>query len=198
MRLNIDRQNAGNTLPELMIAALILGLFFASIFEVSGICLRYISSSKENISAIECVQDRIEQLRNIDFPSLIDPNFQAVVPSIPAASPSPSPPQRRNLTVPSNASDLAQQATEEVTISTYSGTAATTPSVKFTRQPGARISTTPFSDTNVVPTITWSGGSTLSAATVVQVDVTYTWNAVLGGRSRSESSSTILSAGTKK
>jgi hypothetical protein len=198
MRLNIDRQNAGNTLPELMIAALILGLFFASIFEVSGICLRYISSSKENISAIECVQDRIEQLRNTDFPSLVDPTFQAVVPPMPSASPSPSPRQRRNLTVPSNASELAQQATEEVTISTYSGTAATTPSVKFTRQPGAKISTTPFSDTNVVPTITWSGGSSLSAATVVQIDVTYTWNAVLGGRARSESSSTILAAGTKK
>jgi hypothetical protein len=93
---------------------------------------------------------------------------------------------------------LAQQATEEVTISTFSGTGATTPKVKFTRAPGAKISATPFSDTNVTPTRTWTGGSSLSGATVVQVDVKYSWNATFGNRARSESSSTIISAGTKK
>jgi Tfp pilus assembly protein PilV len=193
------RHEEGNTLPELMISALILGVFFASIFEVSAVCLRYISSSKENLSAIECVQDRIEQLRALDFPSLTDPTFLAVVPATPAASPAPSPPQRRNLTVPSNASDLATQATEEVTISTYSGGAATSPSVKYTRAPGAKINTAVnFADTNVTPSIVWTGGASLSAATTVQVDVKYTWYATLGHRTRTETSSTILAAGTKK
>jgi Tfp pilus assembly protein PilV len=189
----------GNTLPELMISVLILAVFFGSIFEMSGICLRYISSSKENISAIECVQDRIEQLRNADFTDLKNPTFLTVVPAVPSASPSPSPPQRRNLTVPANASDLATQATEEVTISTYANGAATTPSVKYVRARGAKVNTAAnFSDTNITPTITWTGGSDLSAATVLQVDVKYTWNATLGNRSRSESSSTIIAAGTKK
>lgn len=190
---------SGNTLVELMIAALILSVFFVGIYEVSAVCLRYISSSKENVTAIECVQDRIEHLRSLSFPNLLDPTYMAVTPSVPSASPSPSPPQRRNLTVPSNASELASRATEEVTISTYSAGAATTPKVKYTRAAGAKFnSAANFADTNVTPTQTWTGGATLSAATTVQVDVKYSWIATFGRRARSESSSTILTLGTKK
>ncbi|MEY2556980.1 MAG: hypothetical protein QOE34_405 [Verrucomicrobiota bacterium] len=198
MRLQ-SRPQLGSTLPELMITAVVIGVFFAGIFEVSAICLRYISSSKENISAVECVQDRIEQLRGTDFTSLLDETYMKVIPPVPAASPSPSPQQRRNLSTPANAAALAQQATEVVTISTYSGTGVTTPSVTYTRGPGAQIVSTPFSDVNVTPTAVWSGGATFPpTTTTVQVDVTYSWNAVLGGRARSETSSTIISAGTKK
>jgi Tfp pilus assembly protein PilV len=192
------RHEAGITLPELMIAAIIMGIFFSGIFEVTGLCIRYISSSKENISAVECVHDRIEQIRGTDFTSILDPTYMAVTPAVPAASPSPTPSQRRNLTVPSNASPLASSATETVTISTVSGTSATTPKVTYVRQPGAQWSSTAFSDTNVTPSVTWTGGASLSAATAVQVDVTYSWNSVLGGRPLSESSSTIICAGTKK
>ncbi len=181
-----------------MIAAIIMGIFFSGIFEVTGLCIRYISSSKENITAVECVHDRIEQIRGTDFTSVLDQTYMAVTPAVPAASPSPSPSQRRNLTVPSNASALASNATETVTISTFSGTSATTPKVTYVRQPGAKWSSTPFSDTNVTPSVTWTGGGSLSAATAVQVDVTYSWNSVLGGRPLTESSSTIICAGTKK
>lgn len=182
-----------------MVTAVVVGVFFASIFEVSAVCLRYISASKENVSAIECVQDRIEQIRGTDFSSLLDQTYMSVTPAIPGASPSPSPPQRRNLTVPSNASVLAQNATEVVKISTFSGGAATTPSVTYTRAPGAVISSTAFSDTNVSPSVVWSGGASfLSTTTTVLVDVTYSWTSTLGGLSRSETSSTVVSAGTKK
>ena len=189
----------GATLPELMITAVVVGVFFASIFELSAVCLRYISASKENVNSIECVQDRIEQLRGIDFASLLDQAYMSVTPAVPAASPSPSPPQRRNLTVPSNASTLAQKATETVKISTFSGGAATTPSITYTRAPGALISATPFSDTNVAPTVSWTGGSSFPTTTAtVVVDVTYSWTSTLGGINRTETSSTIISAGTKK
>jgi prepilin-type N-terminal cleavage/methylation domain-containing protein len=199
MRFPERKSEQGVTLPELMIAAIVMGIFFSGIFEVTGICLRYVSSSKENISAVECVHDRIEQVRGTDFTSLLDTTYMGSTPAIPAASPVPTPPQRRNLTVPSNASPLASYATETVTISTLSGTTATTPKVTYVRQPGAKWNTTTaFSDTNVTPSITWTGGASLSGATAVQVDVTYSWNSVLGGRPLSESSSTIVCAGTKK
>jgi hypothetical protein len=198
MRLSRDSEAAA-TLPELMISAVVIGIFFASLFEVSAVCLRYISASKENVAAIECVQDRIEQVRGTDFTSLLDPTYMTVVPAVPAASPLPSPPQRRNLTVPANASVLAQNATETVTISTFSGGVATTPKVTYTRAPGAVVSPTAFSDTNVTPSIVWSGGSSFPATTTaVLVDVTNTWTATLGGQARSETSSTIISAGIKK
>jgi Tfp pilus assembly protein PilV len=193
-----NKGEAGVSLPELMIAAIIMGIFFSGIFEVTGICLRLISSSKENVSAVECVHDRIEQLRGTDFTSLLDPTYMAVTPAVPAASPSPSPSQRRNLTVPSNASPLASNATETVTISTFSGTSATTPKVTYIRQRGASWSSTAFSDTNVAPNVFWTGGSSLTGATAVRVDVTYSWNSVLGARPLTESSSTIICAGTKK
>jgi ABC-type uncharacterized transport system permease subunit len=123
----------------------------------------------------------------------------AVTPSVPSASPSPSPPQRRNLTTPSNASTLAQHATEKVTISTFSGGLVTTPSVTYTRASGAVINYSPFSDTNVTPTAMWSGGTSfLSTTTTVLVDVTYSWTSTLGGLARSETSSTIVSLGGKK
>lgn len=199
--MRLRSPTSGATLPELMITAIVLAIFFAGIFEVSAVCLRYISATKENISAIECVHDRIEQMRGTDFTNLTSATYWNTVPPVPPASPAPSPPQRRNLTVPSNASPLASQATETVTISSFSGTSATTPSVTFVRQPGAVINTSQnFADTNVIPATTWLGGVTSfpASTSVVQVDVTYRWNATLGGRSRTESSSTIISAGTKK
>jgi hypothetical protein len=182
-----------------MVTGLILAVFFASIFEVSAVCLRYISSSKENIAAIESVHDRLEQLRNVEFASLVDPNFLAVVPPVPGPSPMPSPPQRRNLTTPANESELGRYGVEEVTISKFDGTTATTPRVRFTRAAGAKINSKQnFSDTNVTPTVVWTGGTSLAEATAVQIDVKYTWTATLGRRARSESASAIVCKGMKK
>ncbi len=179
------KRESGSTLPELMITALVLAVFFSGIFEVSGICLRYISSAKENINAVECVHDRIEQLRNLDFASLTNASTVATA-----------------LAVPPNSSGLGSIGTETVTISAFTGTSATTPKVTFVRPPGASLGTSPAPNVPVTPTTTWTGGSAFSAATIangaVQVDVTYSWNAVLGQRTRSESSSTLISSGTKK
>jgi hypothetical protein len=166
-----NSSESGTTLIEVMVSVLLAAVFFSSIFEVNGVCLRYINSSKENISGIECVQDRLEQLRNLDFPTLIDTTSMTTL-----------------LTSPPNPSQLPLKATETVTISAFSNGAPTTPTITFTRNPGASVAP------SNIPAGTVSFGST----TLVQVDVTYTWTSTLGGRSRTEQTSTVLTAGTKK
>ena len=88
------------------------------------------------------------------------------------------------MTTPSNGSAFAQNATEVITLSAYPTPIGTT---QITRGPG----------TSVTPTIN-STDSSLSSATLVKVNVTYTWTTTFGGQSRSEQTETIISAGTKK
>ncbi len=85
MRVRSRPPEAATTLVEVLVAAVVVTIFFASIFQVSAVCLRYISSSKENISAIECVHDQLEQFRSLAFADLVDPTFQAVAPTPPPA-----------------------------------------------------------------------------------------------------------------
>jgi len=92
------------------------------------------------------------------------------------------------LTNPPNASQLPLKATETVIISTFANGAPTSPTITFTRTPGA----------SVVPTHTPAGTVDFGANTLVQVDVIYTWSSTFGGRSLSEKTSTVLAAGTKK
>lgn len=163
------RSERGNTLPELMVSALIIAAFFGSIFEVNAICLRYINAGKENMGAIEGVQDRLEALRSLNFSDL---TTQSIVTTL--------------LTTPANTSDLAKKVSETVTISAYPVVAGG-PAITYVRGAGASVS----------PTVTASGGS-LASVGIVRVDVTYDWSLTLGGRSRTETTSTLIADGTKK
>ena len=84
------------------------------------------------------------------------------------------------LATPANSSDFCKKATETVTMSAYP-----TPSgfTTFTRTPDGTVTISPTAS---------SLGTTL-----VQVDVSTSWS-MLGGRPRSEQTSTIISNGTKK
>jgi hypothetical protein len=149
--------------------ALIVG-FFAAIFEVNGACLRYINATKENIAAIQGVQDRLEQMRSMAFTDLAS-----------AAT------MTTTLTTPSNGSDFTlSQVTETVTLTNYpSGT----PVVTFTRAPGA----------SVTPSVSWTGGTSFpDTATMVKANVRYNWTMSLGERARSEETETIISTGVKR
>jgi prepilin-type N-terminal cleavage/methylation domain-containing protein len=84
------------------------------------------------------------------------------------------------LTSPANSSDFCKKATETVTISAYPTANGMT---QFTRTPGG--------------TVTLNSTATDLGTTLVQVDVSNSWN-MLGGRARSEQTSTIISNGTKK
>jgi Tfp pilus assembly protein PilV len=84
------------------------------------------------------------------------------------------------LSSPANSSDFCKKATEVVKISAYPTATGVT---QFTRTPDGTV----------------AADSTASSlgSTLVEVDVSTSWN-MLGGRARSEQTSTIISNGTKK
>lgn len=170
------RTESGTSLPELMISALLVGTFFASIFELNAVLLRYISGTKENVGAIESVQDRVEKLRSLAFSDLLDP----------AKMKATSPAESVVLVNAPNASDFAAQVAEEITVTDLNDPAR---SITYTRAAGK----------TVTPTHTAAGAfSATPKTTVVKVKVKHSWRMTLGRRDRTEESETIISDGIKK
>lgn len=155
---------AGTTLPETMMGLLLLATFFASIFELNAVCLRYIDATKESVAALQSVQDRAEMLRNLAFTDLT--NTTAV---------------QSLMATPPNAAPFAQKATETVTISAFPTPNGVT---QFTRSPAG--------------TVTTNSVATDLGTELVKVEVKVTWTMTLGGRSRTEQTTNILSNGSKK
>jgi Tfp pilus assembly protein PilV len=155
---------SGVTLPETLVAVVLLATFFASIFELNAICLRYIDATKESVAALQHVQDRVEILRNLAFTDLI--NTGAV---------------QTLMATPPNAASFAAKATETVRISAYPTASGVT---QFTRTPGG--------------TVTTDSVATDLGKELVKVEVQVAWSMTLGGRSRTEQTTNILSNGTKK
>jgi Tfp pilus assembly protein PilV len=158
------RSIAGSTLMEALVAVVLLATFFASIFELNAVCLRYIDATKESVAALQSVQDRAEMLRNLSFTDLTK---TSVVQGL--------------MTNPPNGAPFAQKATEIVKISAYPTPNGIT---QFTRLPNG--------------TVTADSVASDLGATLVKVDVMATWTMTLGGRSKSEQTTNILSNGTKK
>jgi hypothetical protein len=104
-----------------MIGLLLLATFFASIFELNAVCLRYIDATKESVAALQSVQDRAEMLRNLAFTDLTDP---VAVQNL--------------MTTPPNAAPFAQKATETVKISAFPTANGVT---QFTRTPSGTVTT---------------------------------------------------------
>lgn len=163
MRLRPKQPTVAMTLPEVLVAVVLLATFCASVFELNAVCLRYIDASKESIAALQSVHDRCEVLRNLAFTDLTTKSY---VQSL--------------LATPANGSDFCKKATEVVKISAYPTANGVT---QFTRTPNGAVAND--------LTATDLGTS------LVQVDVSTSWN-MLGGRARSETTSTIISNGTKK
>ena len=154
----------GMTLVEIMLAVLLVATFFASIFELNAVCLRYIDATKESVAALQSVHDRCEKLRNLAFTDLTNTSYlQTLMGS--AANPS----------------DFCKKATETVQIRSYPTANGVT---ALTRNPQGSV--------------TLNSTATDLGSSLVQVDVTTTWNMTLGGRARTEQTSTIISNGTKK
>jgi len=163
-----DDEN-GFTLVEVMVAAMLVAIFFVSIFEVNAMCLRYMDASKESLAALQSVQDRAEVLRNLAFSDLTTTSFvrNNVMPA--------------NYTPDKTPTLFSKKATEVVRITQYPAANGVT---QFTRLPNGTITT------DSVATDLGTG--------LVQVDVSVSWNMTLGGRLRTEQTSCVVSNGTKK
>lgn len=120
---------SGSTLIETVVAATLVAAFFATIFEVNAVCLRYIDASKESVGALQGVQDRLEALRNLAFSDLISTDV--------TNNPNCVPNLMKN---PANTSDFAQKVTEVVTLSAYPTPDAS--NTQITRGPGASVTPT--------------------------------------------------------
>jgi hypothetical protein len=117
-RPDLARSN-GTTLVEALMGVVLLAVFFASIFELNAVCLRYIDATKESVAALQSVQDRAEMLRNLAFTDLTKTSsVQALMASAPNAAP------------------FAQKATETVRISAFPTPNGVT---QFTRLPNGTV-----------------------------------------------------------
>lgn len=157
------------TLTEVMTSVMLLAGFFASVFELNTVCLRYVNASKENVSAIQGVQDRLETLRSLAFTDLTNASYMTTL-----------------LTTPSNSAPLALRVIETVTMSDYP---TGSPKVTYSRAAGA----------SVTPTVNWTGSTSFGSATsMVKVNVRYDWTTTFGGRARSEETESLIAGGIKK
>src|SRR5437868_676997 len=155
---------SGLTLVEIMFAVLLIAAFFASIFELNAVCLRYVDATKESIAALQSVHDRCEKLRNLAFSDLASTSYL-----------------QNLMGTAANTSDFCNKTTETVKVRAYPTANGVT---QITRTPSG--------------TVTLDSTATDLGTSLVQIDISTTWNMTLGGRARSEQTSTIISNGTKK
>ena len=172
----------GFTLVEVLVAAIIVVLFFTCIFEINAMCFRAINASKESLAAQQSVQDRLETLRNYAFSDLTRTTCDPCVPVYPNTTCITIPCVHDLMAAPPNSAPFSQKATEVVTISNYPSTANGT--TQFTRSPNGTV-TTDSLRTDLVTQL-------------VKVDVTVSWTTTFGNRSRMERATSIISNGTKK
>jgi Tfp pilus assembly protein PilV len=111
----------GTTMSEVLVAVVLLAVFFGSIFELNAVCLRYIDASKESIAALQLVNDRSETLRNLAFSDLTNSSYV-----------------QNLLSSPANGSEFAKKATEVVKISAYPTANGVT---QFTRSANGTVTT---------------------------------------------------------
>jgi len=121
MKQPLSTSIRGTTLPEALVGVLLLATFFASIFELNAVCLRYIDATKESVAALQNVQDRAEMLRNLAFTDLVN---TTAVQNLMATAPNPAP--------------FVQKATETVRLSAFPTANGVT---QFTRTPAGTVST---------------------------------------------------------
>ena len=197
MKIQVNQANireGGFTLIEVMVAAILTAIFFASLFELNGMCLRLLDSSKESLAGLQSVNDRIETLRNRSFYDLTRTDCNPC----PTCSPAPLPCVQNLLATAPNPAPIGQRFTEIVTISKYS---LTNPSpsasqvTQFTRAPDGTVTANSLTTEDAT---CFAGSVGCTQWEMAKVDVQISWTTTVGSRARTEQTSCIVANGSKK
>jgi len=116
---NHRKAAAGFSLIDNLIAVAIVSVCFVALYAISGQCLYVLSTGRETTSAQQALQDRIEQLRNLQWAQATDPNYLA-----------------NNVLnqAPANGTNLANLS-ESITVNAYP--TALSPAIQVTRSAGS-------------------------------------------------------------
>jgi prepilin-type N-terminal cleavage/methylation domain-containing protein len=75
--LFVRKTQSGFTLVDSLVAIAIMAGVFAALYALSGQCVYVINSGRELTSAQQVLQDRVEQLRNLQWAQVTDSNYLA-------------------------------------------------------------------------------------------------------------------------
>lgn len=161
---NISRRNGVRafTLVENMVAIAIVILFFTAIYAINSQSLFLLSAGRGAAIAGKCLQDRTEQLRNCKWSQLTDANYL----------------QNNVLdTSPLGVANLGL-VTETVTIKAYPLASPSPAPISVVRANGSA---------NITST-----NNSMVDQDMVRVDSSLTWTTGIGGRTRTQSVSTLI------
>jgi Tfp pilus assembly protein PilE len=158
------RSRSGFTLVDVMVAVMILAGSFSALYALGGQCVYLISSGKELTSGQQLIQDRIEQLRNLQWTQVTDPNYLA----------------NSVLNQARQNGNYLKSLTETVTIYSYPPPAAppTPTPIQLTISTNGTVA---INTTN----------STIANGNLCRIDVTETWTAGRTGQTRSVTNTTV-------
>ena len=157
------RPQSGFTLVDVMVAITLVVASFTALYALGGRCFYVINSGKELTSAQQVLQDRIEQLRNLQWTQVTDPNYLA----------------NNVLNQASSNAAYLNSLSETVTIYAYPPPAAppTPTPIQLTVSNGS--------------VTTGSTNSTIASGNLCRIDVTESWTAGRTGLARSITNTTV-------
>jgi hypothetical protein len=163
-----ERQTAGATIIEVVLAGAIVALFLGSLFVLNSTGIGIVKAHRETAAANLCLQDRLEQARAANWSEITDPTwiknqiFQAAPP----------------------ASSLLRNLEEQITISAYPPPVPAVAVTAVRRRPDGQVDI-----------LSQMPAATLGPLQTVRLDFRNTWVSAQNSRTRIRETSTVLALG---
>jgi Tfp pilus assembly protein PilV len=169
-------RNAGFTIVETAVAAIVIALFLGSMFALNSACLSLVRNSKDSAAAMLSNQERVEQLRSCNWSEVTDNAYWV------------------------DSLNASYYLTNIMNLATQTGAALSnaTEIVRITENGFLQGASAAYFEVTRTPsgvTITAQNNpQTLVSARMLKIDITLNWSA-LGGRQRTRASTAIVARG---